>query len=268
MLGEFAPTPMSSNGLRRARGGRSREESRGLAILFALVVGVVLLVMAILVLLLNSYEVVDKGRLLPYTTGEIYEIELFGRFTIYAEPEAKPSLDVFNSYILVSLSSIALLALTFLRVVGVPTRPRLQAFFLVVWLGTGFLAADELLGGHESLGHNLRFLTELPGVHRPDDAIVALYAPAAVAFFVIFRRIILASMGARIGFGVAIVLVVIAAASDLVGVGQTEELVEALASMSLLAGFMLLTIDELRLAAAARPAGEQRALSPGSPTST
>lgn len=237
--------------------------------LLALVVGVALLLLMVFVLLVNNYEVVDKGRLLPYTTGEIYRIELFGRFTIYAEPEAKPTLDVFNSYILVSLSSIALLALTFLRVVRVPTRPRLQAFFLIVWLGTGFLAADELLGGHESLGHNLRFLAELPGVHRPDDAIVALYVPAAIAFLIVFRRIILASAGARVGFGVAVVLVVLAAVSDVLGVGQTEELLEALASMSLLAGFMLLTIDEIRLAAAsiAGPAGDQRALSPGSATS-
>lgn len=167
------------------------------------------------------------------------------------------------------MSSIALLALTFIRVVRVPTRPRVQAFFLVVWLGTGFLAADELLGGHESLGHNLRFLAELPGVHRPDDAIVALYVPAAVAFIVVFRRIILASKGARIGFGVAVALLVLAAVADVLGVGQTEELLEALASMSLLAAFMLLTIDELRLAAAsiAERAEEQLTPPPGSPTS-
>ncbi len=234
-----------------APAGSVREEPRARARLLALLVAAVLLMMATLVLLLNHYEVVDKGRLLPYTTGEIYRIELFGRFTVYVEPEAKPSLDTFNSYILVSISSIALLALTFLRVVRVPTRPRVQAFFFVVWLGTGLLAADELFGGHESLGHNLQFLADLPGIKRPDDAIVALYVPAALAFLVVFRRIILASAGARVSFGLAIVILVLGAVSDVLGVGQLEEVLEALASMSLLAGFMLLTIDELRLAMAA-----------------
>ena len=122
-------------------------------------------------------------------------------------------------------------------------------------------------GGHESLGHNLRFLATLPGVHRPDDVIVALYALAALAFLVVFRRIILSSIGARLAFGVAVVPLVLAPAADVLAIGQTEELLEALASMLLLAGFMLLTVEQLRLAAAAIAAGEQRAPSPGSPTS-
>ena len=196
-------------------------------------------------LVLSNYEVVAKGRLLPYTSGEIYRIVLFDRVSIYVEPETKPSLDVFNSYILVSISSISLLAL-----ILVPARtasaPRVRTFFLLSWLGTGLLAADELLGVHESLGHNLQSLRDIPGVDRPDDVIVGLYGVAALAYVAAFRRIILASVRARILFALAVLVVVLAAAADVADVCQVEELLEALASVFVLVGFTILTVEELR----------------------
>jgi hypothetical protein len=59
-------------------------------------------------LLLNNYEVVDKGRLLDYTSGLIYEIRIFDRYTFYIEPERRLQGDVFNSFLLTGIAFISL----------------------------------------------------------------------------------------------------------------------------------------------------------------
>ena len=125
---------------------------------FAAVAGCAASLLLLYILVRGNYEVLDKGALLPYTSAEIYRIELFGRITVYAQPEAKTSFDILDSWILISVSSVALLALIFLWTARVATEARTAGFFFAAWLGAGFLAVDEIVGAHENLGHNLRFL--------------------------------------------------------------------------------------------------------------
>ena len=80
-------------------------------------------------------------------------------------------------------------------------------------LGLAFLALDEMLALHETIGYNLDFLADLPGVNSPEDVVFALYAVPAVAFFVVYRDLLavsrwgirLVALGVAL-FGVAAVL--------------------------------------------------------------
>lgn len=228
---------------------RNRETRFPFPAAFAAVAAFVVALFVLYVLVKNNYEVIERGRLLPYTSAEIYRIKLFDRVTIYAEPEDQTSLDIVDSWILVSISSVALLALLFLWSAHLAARAHAATFFFVTWLGTGFLAVDEIVGGHENLGHNLRFLRNLPGIDRPDDAVIVFYIVPTLAFLIAFRRIILGSRTARVFFGLGTAIFVVAALADAGGVaGQDEERIEVVASLSFLVGFMTLTVDELRRA--------------------
>ena len=98
---------------------------------------------------------------------------------------------------------------------GVGQRVRRTAHaYLIGGLGLWVLALDELFGVHETLGHNMEFLTVL-GVEEPDDAILMIY-PVAIAIYVWkFRDVLLERRRQRTGFLVAGVLVLLAAFSDL-----------------------------------------------------
>lgn len=47
---------------------------------------------------------------------------------------------------------------------------------------SAYLAGDDLLGAHETLGHNVPALAALPLIDHPDDAIVGLYAAGLATF--------------------------------------------------------------------------------------
>ena len=205
-----------------------------------------------LVLIGSTYRVVDEGELLPYTEGYVYKVELLGSFEVWAEPEVKPKLDVFNSLLLVSISSMALLAAILLQVAS-PESPReTRRFFLATWVGFGFLALDELLGVHESIGHNLQFLRELPAVERPDDVLTALYAVPAALYLVYFRRTISSSPWALRLLAAALAILVLNVVLEL-GFGEgPEEYLEPFGVLALAGGFLALFVK--LLSSALRPA--------------
>jgi len=129
------------------------------------------------------------------------------------------------------------------------SRSRAKWCFLGIFIGAGYLAADELLAVHETLGHNLQFLRDIPGVTRPDDAIIAFYAVPAVIFVFFFRDILLASRRARILVGLGFGLFVITALADIIGEIEQEDALEPVASLFLFAGFITLAVDALLTAA-------------------
>jgi hypothetical protein len=159
------------------------------------VIAVVIVLAAGAILVGSTYRIVDEGELLSYTAGYVYRVELLGMFELWAEPEVKARIDVFNSLVLVSLSSMALLAAILIEVASPDASPKTRRFFLATWIGLGFLGLDELLGVHESVGHNLQFLRELPAVDRPDDAVFALYVVPAAVYIAYFRNTIAARAG-------------------------------------------------------------------------
>ena len=59
--------------------------------------------------------------------------------------------------------------------------PARRAFAAAGW-GALFLAADDLLSAHETVGHNLPVLARLPIVDHSDDVVLAAYAAIVAAF--------------------------------------------------------------------------------------
>ena len=195
-------------------------------------------------LLFANYEVVSKTRL--YDEDTLYEIRLFDAVTIKAKPDVKPSPDVLNSLLLVVAATLSLGTAILLGLVASAPRPR--RFFGIVSAGAAFLAADELMGGHETIGQNLGFLADLPGIDRADDAVVVVYGLIALALIVIFRDVILSARGAMRYFAAAVAVMALASALDVLGVTGVEEAVEILGSLLGLLGFGALAMHHLRAA--------------------
>ena len=200
-----------------------------------LIVGV-LVVFAISVVFEN-YEVIQKGELLDYTSGgTIYQVRFFDEFDIYLEPEVRPSDDVLVSIVLFGIGFIAL-TFAFLQYHNRrKAGDRVLPFFVILSVGAMYLASDELFGIHESLGHNMQFLMLIPGVHRPDDMVIASYGFFALAFLVYFRKVLLKARGTIKYFVAAMLLFILAAASDLVAIGKIEEILEVLCVFVILFG--------------------------------
>jgi len=194
---------------------------------------------------LSGYEVVEKGQILPYTEGKIYKVRFGNGATLLFEPEIIPTLDLLNGYL---LTGIAFISLTFgvaLAVRRSDWRDAAGGFFMLTFLGASALALDEVVGVHESLGHNLQFLSNLPGVDRPDDALILFMAVPAVLFLFLFRGVILVSRRAVVLFAVALALFLISAAADFLSL-PFEEPAEVLATVTLAAATVLLGLDHLR----------------------
>lgn len=117
------------------------------------------------------------------------------------------------------------------------------AFFMV------FLAADEALAVHETIGDNLGFLRGLPGIDHPDDAVFMSYG--VVALLLAWRgRAILGSAGraARALLAVAAVTGAAVVLTDLQVLGDEiwEENLEILTAGLLFAGLIALVAGRLR----------------------
>jgi hypothetical protein len=221
-----------------------RRKYRYVVLLAVLSAIAILFVIAIFVLFQN-YEVVRKGNFLPYTNGFIYEVLLFDTFTVYAEPEVVDLLDLINGYLLVGA---AFAALTFAVIVirgGVDERdPRLW-FFVTIFVGLSYLVADEWLGIHESIGHNLQFLRRLPFGDRPDDLIILAYGFPALLFLLAFRKLIWGSAASRVFFALAFVAFAGAAVAD--GADFfAEEILECLPSLLIVAAVISLGVHHTK----------------------
>lgn len=188
----------------------------------------------------TNLEVVRTGDLVGLRGIE--ELELFGRFTVYRDPELVTQMDVLNGFLLIAIASTSFFAALLLS--ASDRIERRFVFFLVAACGAAFLAVDEVLGLHETLGANLRFLAGLPGIQHPDDAVFAAYALPMAAFAYCFRTIILSSRRALAVLALGACLYALGAIMDISSL-SFEEYVESLASLSLLCGFVLLGYRQL-----------------------
>lgn len=178
---------------------------------------------------------VREGDLFGF--GTVDEFELFGRFTVYRDPEVLTQMDLLNGYLLMAIASMSFFVALLLS--ASDRVERRFVFFVVTALGAAFLAADEVLGLHETLGANLRFLAQLPGIRHPDDAVFAAYALPVAVFVYCFRTIFASSRRALGVLALGGGLYVLAAVMDVTAVAF-EEYVETLASFVLLIGFVSL----------------------------
>lgn len=198
-----------------------------------------------LYLCFNNIEILEKGELLSYTTGEIYKVRFFNSFIVYIEREVLTIPDYLNIYLLAGMTFICFTFSIIATVIGKDVSSKFFWFFLVLFLGLSYLFFDEMVGIHETLGHNLRFLMSLPFVKRPDDFIIMLYAIPAGFFLIYFHRVILSSRKAVFCFSLTVIAFLMAALSDLLTI-HFEEFFEILSSLFLVIGILIIGLDYIQ----------------------
>jgi len=198
-------------------------------------------------MVLKSAEVVDKGELLPYVKGySIYKVRVLDRYEFYVEPDYKPESDAFNSFVLVGIAFISLTFAIVIQVLKIESAKKAFTFFICMFFGACAAAADEFLGIHESLGHNMQFLTDwVPIAERPDDAIIMFYCIPAILFVAFFFRTLFASKAAIVLFVAAVISYGAGAVADGYAL-YIEEYCEVLASILLISGVLSLGIHHIR----------------------
>jgi hypothetical protein len=196
------------------------------------------------VLMLTGSPFDLRGQVdVPYPAGEVKELRVLGAFDMYVDGEPKLGASIFGSIALFMLATASFVTFGALRFAAAPKRTRW--FWLIAAAGLAVAAADELLAIHESVGHNLPFLADLPGVKRPDDVLLLLYLPAALLFVWSFRDVIRAHRLTSACMIAALGCFAASAASDLVSL-RIEEWFELAAGLFIAAGLIALMHRHLK----------------------
>jgi hypothetical protein len=225
--------------MRGSRGDRRR--------LVGASVVVVLTLSALVYFAPSLYDVEAKGKgppLVPYQgSGLVYKVRVLDAFSLYADEESRPSPDKLSAIALVAAASMSFMTLLLLSAAGGDRR--LRRFYAFATAGLAYLAADEMFAFHETLGHNLRFLADLPGVERPDDVVFLSYSIPLAIFAWAFRDVLLSEPRATRLFAVGTGFFAVAVAGDLAGV-SIDEPAEVVAAICLMAGLVIITAGALR----------------------
>jgi hypothetical protein len=209
------------------------------------------------VAVLRAAPVVAEGRLLDFLPPgyTIQRVRLAG-VEAYVDTSLGRS-DLATSAVLLALAAFLAWVASILRRRGeTSARPfGIAAAFAL------FLVCDDMLAVHETVGHNLGFLTGVPGVDHPDDAIMGLYALAAAWFCRLHRALAPAGSHARRAWLVAAALGAAAVLLDMLPVDSTrpEEGLEVLCALAMLAGAALTARHALEPGTAGLEAATSRA---------
>lgn len=192
-----------------------------------------------LVLAARNATVLERGRLLPFfDTYEVSRVRLLG-VELYVDTSSGAQ----DLMTVLALAAVAvLLGLCALRLRGRPAG----GVFMCAALGALWLAADDLLAVHETVGHNLPVLADLPLVDHPDDVIVGMYGVAAALFALRHRQL---AAGTPLALWLAVgVLGAAAVGHDLLPLNFSalEEICEVGAGLGLLAAVVLIARRQLR----------------------
>lgn len=122
-------------------------------------------------------EVLAEGQLLTFfaTYDEVARVRLLG-----AELYVDRSSDAEDLLTVTALVLITVVLLTGARAARDDLARR--RVLRTAAAGAAFLAADDLLAIHETIGHNLGALAALPVVDHPDDLIMGLYGLVVLGF--------------------------------------------------------------------------------------
>jgi hypothetical protein len=172
----------------------------------------------------------------PYPAGEVKELRVLG-LSLKVDGEPRPGASVLGAIALFMLATACFMTFGALRLAG--AQRRLGWFWLIASGGLAVAATDELLAVHESIGHNLPFLADLPGVKRPDDLLILLYLPGALAFAWWFRDVLREHRMTLWCMTAAIVCFALSAASDLASL-RLEEWFELVAGLFVATGLVAL----------------------------
>ncbi len=184
---------------------------------------------------------VRRGELLPFFDHyEVAQARLLG-VSIYVDTSSGLA-DLLTVTALLGVSLALATCAVLLRRRG----SERATVFAAAAAGAAFLALDDLVSAHETVGHNLGFLASLPVIDHPDDVIVGLYG-VVVALFA-FRHRALAAGTPRWPWLVCVTAGVIAVGHDLLPlhVAAAEEGAEVLAGLALLAGVCMVAATQLR----------------------
>jgi len=187
---------------------------------------------------------VRRGELLPYFDHyEVAESRLLGT-TIYVDVSSGLA-DLVTVTALVAVAA----GLGFCAALVRRRGGAQWTAFAAAAAGAAFLAADDLLAAHETLGHNLGFLAGLPVVDHPDDVIVGLYGLVVLAFA--WRHRAVAAGVPRWPWVACAVAGAFAVGHDLLPLhlAVAEEGAEVLAGLALLTGVCMVAAGHLRAAA-------------------
>jgi hypothetical protein len=204
---------------------------------------------ALAVMALPSLIDVGEARhdLRSYDSGAISEVRIADTVTIYVDEESRSA---FGTGLLAGVALVAMstaCAMTCLVLGAVGGRRRVRIFYGLAAGGLAFLGADELLGLHESIGHNLPFLADLPGVERPDDVVFAAYLVPTLVVGFLFRDVLRESRITVRAFAAGLVLFVLSALLDMAG-SPFDNPVELLVAVLLAAGLVALMFEHLTTA--------------------
>lgn len=180
----------------------------------------------------------------PYDAGKVKEVRVLDSMTVYVDGEPKPGFTTLGGIALIVLATAALMTAFALRIAT--TRRRLVAFYLLIGAALAYAGVDELFAIHESIGHNLQFLADVPGVSRPDDLIISLYVLPAALFAYVFRDVLLGNRRAALALAAGLGLFALSAAGDLSGQKAIEEYFELFSGLCIAAGLALLMHTHLR----------------------
>ena len=130
-----------------------------------------------------STEIVDAGRLLPDVDQRVYELRVLGAFTAHVAPQTRgagfvevQAMDLFTGLVLVWVAGAAFLAAATLEAAGRERNARPWRLHLLLAGGATWLALDELLSLHESIGFNLPSLDRPVEVHASTGPLVLYLA--------------------------------------------------------------------------------------------
>jgi hypothetical protein len=195
--------------------------------------------------------VVESGPLLDFFGSyEVERVRLLG-MDLYVDRSAGPA-DLVTVAALIAATGVLVALAWILRRGGAAQAPPALAG---AGLGAAFLAADDALAAHETLGHNLAFLAGLPIIDHPDDLIVGLYALVALSFA--WRHRALARGTSPLPWVTAGASGCVAVAHDLLPLHLSviEEGAEIVATVALLAGVACLAVAQLSRARRTRGPG-------------
>jgi hypothetical protein len=195
-----------------------------------------------LALVASTYEVQGDAAV-PYDAGKVKEVRVLDAVTVYVDGEPKPGATVLGGIALIVLGTAAFMTAAALRIAA--ARRRLALFYLIAALGLGYAGLDELFAIHESIGHNLRFLADIPGVSRPDDLVIAMYLVPALAFAYVFRDEFLSDRRAAMALACGIGFFALSTVADLTSL-RAEEWLELVAGIWIAAGLVLMIRTHLK----------------------
>lgn len=188
------------------------------------------------VALLRQAEVVARGQLLEFFASyEVTRVRLAGA-ELYVDTSGGGQ-DLITAACLGTLGVILLGAARASRRTAAAPWRTVHAFAAAGGAAL-YLAGDDVLAVHETIGHNLAFLAGLPLIDHPDDAIVGVYAMALIAFAWSRRDLVAHAPRARRLLAVAAALAGAAVAHDVLPLhlSMVEEMLEVGAAAALLAG--------------------------------